>query len=149
MSEERFVYVTYIATTPDKVWAALTQGEITKQYWGKENVSDWRPGSEWRHQMDDANRTPRVIGQVVESIPNRRLVLSWADPQHAADRSQHSRVTMDIEVADDMVRLTVVHDQFPAGSDQPKSIAKGWPLVLSSMKSLLETGRALNVRCSG
>ncbi len=148
MSEERFVYVTYIATTPEKVWAALTQGEITKQYWGHENVSDWQPGSEWSLQRDDANRTCRVVGKVAESVPNQRLVLTWADPQQAADRSQHSRVTMDIETVGDLVRLTVVHDQFPAGSDMPKRIANGWPRVLSSMKSLLEMGRALNTFCN-
>ncbi|HVZ39964.1 MAG TPA: SRPBCC family protein [Candidatus Kapabacteria bacterium] len=144
MSSETFVYVTYIATTPDRVWQALIDGELTRQYWGNENVSDWQPGSKWEHVSGDEKRTVRVVGEVLEAVPNRRLVMTWAEPANAADRSAYSRVAMDIEPVGDMVRLTVTHDQLDPASDMPRRIGNGWPRVLSSLKSFLETGRPLN-----
>ena len=146
MSSERFVYVTYIATTADRVWQALIDGEITRQYWaGYENHSDWREGSSWQHRSPDAAHTVRVMGKVIEIRPPHRLILTWAEPDKADDLSQHSRVTFDIESMDHAVRLTVTHDQFAVGSDMPGRISKGWPRVLSSLKSLLETGTVLDV----
>lgn len=146
MSNERFVYVTYIATTADRVWQALINGEITKQYWaGNENVSDWCEGSAWQHRASDPARTVRVLGKVIEIRPPHRLVLTWAEPSTADDLSQHSQVRFDIEALENSVRLTVTHDQFAVESEMPGRIANGWPRVLSSLKSLLETGTALNV----
>ncbi|HRC86852.1 MAG TPA: SRPBCC domain-containing protein, partial [Thermoanaerobaculia bacterium] len=89
-------------------------------------------------------RTPRIVGEVMESVPPRRLVVSWAPPADAADRARHSRVAFDLEPVGDMVRLTVTHDELEAGSEMLRSISNGWPRVLSSLKSLLETGRPLN-----
>jgi uncharacterized protein YndB with AHSA1/START domain len=143
MNEEKFVYVIYIAATPEKVWKALLDGEMTRQYWGRENVSDWKPGSKWEHRRFDDARTIDLVGKVVEFAPPRRLVLSWADPAEAADVAQHTRVAIDIEAVGDMVRLTVTHDEFKPGSDMLPKIANGWPRVLSSLKSFLETGRPL------
>lgn len=146
MSSERFVYVTYIATTADRVWKALIDGEITRQYWaGNENVSDWREGSSWQHRTTDPARSVRVVGTVIEIRPPQRLVLSWAEPGNANDPAQHSRVVFDIDTIDNAVRLTVTHDQFAIGSEMPGRITKGWPRVLSSLKSLLETGTALDI----
>jgi len=142
--EETFVYVTYIATTPDRVWQALTEGELTRQYWKHENVSDWSPGSTWQHVADNAERTVRLVGNVVESVPNKRLVLTWGDAAEATDTTKHSRVTIDIETVDDMVRLTVTHDDLKPASDMLRKITNGWPRVLSSLKSFLETGKPLN-----
>jgi uncharacterized protein YndB with AHSA1/START domain len=139
------VYVTYIATTVDRVWQALVDGEITRQYWiGNENLSDWREGSPWQHRATDPKRTVRVMGKVMEIRPPHRLVLSWAEPSQVDDPAQHSRVQFDLETVAQGVRLTVTHDQFAVGSTMPAKVNGGWPLVLSSLKSFLETGKGLD-----
>lgn len=137
-TEDRFVYVTYIATTPEKVWRALVEGELTRQYWRHENVSDWKIGSEWRHVANDAERSVRIIGEVLDCVPNERLVLSWGAP--GTPRAQHSRVTMAIEPAGEQVRLTVTHEALEPGSEMARKVNGGWPRVLAGMKSFLETG---------
>jgi uncharacterized protein YndB with AHSA1/START domain len=143
MPNETFVYVIYIATTPEKAWNALFDREMTRQYWGRENVSDWKIGSSWAHHRFDASETVDIVGQVVERVPPRRLVLTWALPADAADKARHTRVTIDIEPVGDMVRLTITHDELKPGSDMLRKITNGWPRVCSSLKSLLETGRPL------
>ena len=143
MDKPQFVYVTYIATTPRKLWDALLDSKTTEKYWQHENVSDWRVGSKWEHRAFDAARTQRLVGKVLESDPPRRLVLTWAYPEDAAREDRHSKVTFDIEPIGDTVRLTVTHERFAADSDMLEKISKGWPKVLSSLKSLLETGRPL------
>ncbi|HWX81373.1 MAG TPA: SRPBCC family protein [Steroidobacteraceae bacterium] len=142
MNDERFVYVTYIAATAQQVWDALLKGELTRQYWGHENVSDWKPGSKWQHVADDGKRTVRLVGEVLESVPNRRLVMTWGDAVAAADKAKRSRVAIDIETVGEMVRLTVTHDEL--SPQMRRDITNGWPRVLSSLKSFLETGRPLN-----
>lgn len=144
MGNDEFVYVTYIATTPEKLWKALVEGELTRQYWGHENVSDWRKGSRWQHVTSDDQRTVRIVGEVLETVPKKRLVLSWAEPADAAERGKHTRVAMELEPVGNMVRLTVTHDEFRPGSDMRRKIAEGWPRVISSLKSFLETGRPLD-----
>ena len=143
MDKPQFVYVTYISTTPEKLWNALIDPEWTRRYWEHENVSDWKPGSTWQHQRSDAACTVDLVGKVVESAPPRRLVLTWAFPADAANAAKHSRVTFEIEPIDEMVRLTVTHDELEAWSEMLKGITEGWPRVLSSLKTLLETGRPL------
>ncbi len=144
MSNQSFVYVTYIATTPEKLWEALLEGQLTRQYWGHENISDanWEKGSKWRHVAADTRRTVRLVGEVLENVPQKRLVLSWVEPAQIAEKAMHSRVAMDIETVGDMVRLTITHDQLSL--EMQRKIANGWPRVLSSLKSLLETGRPLD-----
>ena len=147
MSNEKtsFVYVTYIRSTPEKVFEAITQPEIARRYWGHENVSDWKPGSAWQHVRDDAQRPVRVVGKVVEVAPQKRLVITWADPARAAEPAAYSRVAFDIAEYDGMVKLTVTHDELEAGGGMAKGIQRGWPIVLSSLKSLLETGQGMDV----
>lgn len=141
-----FVYVTYIVSTPEKVFEAITRPDIARRYWGHENVSDWKPGSKWQHVRDNAERSVNIVGEVVESSPPHRLVISWANPADAADPEAYSRVTFEIEPYEaDMVRLTVSHDDLIAGSGMATGVSKGWPIVLSSLKSLLETGQGLDV----
>lgn len=140
-----FVYVTYIASTPQKVFEAITRPEIARRYWGHENVSDWAPGSRWQHVRADAARTVELVGDVVEIAPPSRLVITWANASQADDPASYSRVTFEIAEYEDMVRLTVTHDELEAGSGMANGISKGWPIVLSSLKSLLETGRGLDV----
>jgi uncharacterized protein YndB with AHSA1/START domain len=147
LSQEKtsFVYVTYIRSMPEKVYEAITKPEIARRYWGHENVSDWKPGSGWQHVRTDAQRTVQLVGKVIETAPPKRLVISWASPSQANDPDATSRVSFDIAEYDGMVRLTVTHDELEAGSGMATGIQKGWPIVLSSLKSLLETGEGIDV----
>lgn len=140
-----FIYVTYILSTPEKVFEAITRPDVARRYWGHENVSDWKPGSKWEHVRANDERTVELVGEVVESSPPARLVITWANASQAADPEAYSRVTFEIEPYEDMVRLTVSHDDLVVGSGMANGVSKGWPIVLSSLKSLLETGRGLDV----
>lgn len=148
MSQDKtsFVYVTYIRSTPEKVFDALIRPEITRRYWGHDNVSDWQPGSGWQHVRADGQRNVNVVGKVVDVLRPKRLVISWASPSCADDPAAYSRVTFDLEPYDGgMVKLTVTHDELEAGSAMATGVQKGWPVVLSSLKSLLETGEGIDV----
>jgi uncharacterized protein YndB with AHSA1/START domain/DNA-binding transcriptional ArsR family regulator len=138
-----FVYVTYVESTPDKVWHALTDPDLTAEYWGHRNVSDWRPGSEWRHVRTDGSDVADVVGAVAESDPPRRLVTTWSDP--AGDGAAGpSRVTFEIQPYGEIVRLTVTHVDLADEGDL-RAAAGGWPAVLSNLKSLLESGRPMSL----
>ena len=143
MEKPQFVYVIYIATTVEKLWNALIDAKMTEQYWQHENISDWKPGSSWEPRESGKERTLKLVGKVVESTPPRRLVLTWADPSDERLEERHSRVTFDLEPMRGVVRLTVTHDRLEPGSDMFEGITAGWPKVLSSLKSLLESGRPL------
>jgi uncharacterized protein YndB with AHSA1/START domain len=143
MDMARFVYVTYIATTPEKLWRALTDPEITTRYWQHVNVSDWQPGSIWEHRDSGVDGAPLLVGKILEILPPGRLVLTWAFPDDAAREEKHTRVTFEIEQIRGVVRLTVTHDRLEPGSDMLTGITDGWPKVLSSLKSFLETGQPL------
>ena len=138
MSNE-FVYTTYIRTTPEKVWDAITKPEFARQYWANANISEWKKGSEWKH-VDEKTGQVRIVGKVLESDPPRRLVTSWASPSNLSDESQ---VAYDISVVGDLVRLDVTHTKLSA--DMGKAVSGGWPLVLSSLKSFLETGKPIDI----
>jgi len=140
MANTEFVYTTFIRTTPQQLWKALTQPEFTRQYWVEGIESDWEKGSPWVHH---AGATP-LGGVVLDSNPPHRLVMTWALLAEEPDASRHSRVTFDIEPMGDMVRLQVTHDRLQEGSLMAGKIAVGWPRVLSSLKTLLETGAALD-----
>jgi uncharacterized protein YndB with AHSA1/START domain len=140
MARTEFIYVTYIRTTPEKLWEALTSSEFTKQYWAQLE-SDWRPGSSWKLTFADGRMAD--AGEVLESDPPRRLVLKWRNefrPELKADG--YTRCTFEVEREGEMVRLTVTHE-----AERPhkliEAVSQGWPRVLSSLKSLLETGRGL------
>lgn len=147
-----YVYVTYIATTPENVWEAVTDTKVAAQYWigpspndpGHINVSDWKPGSRWEHHRLDDARTVDIVGKVVETTRPRRLVITWARPSEEGDESKHSRVTFDIEPQGDrLIRLTVTHEGLEHDPKMLAGISGGWPQVLSNLKTFLETGRAL------
>lgn len=140
-----FVYVTYIAATAERVFEAITTPEIARQYWGHENVSDWQPGSGWQHVKANAERTVELVGKVIENDAPHRLVITWANESQQADPESYSRVTFAIEPYDDMVKLTVSHDDLVVDSGMAKGVSRGWPVVLSSLKSFLETGKGLDV----
>ena len=143
-----FLYTTYIRSTPQKVWDAITNPEFARQYWGHGNVSDWKPGSKWDMVRGDGSNIVQTTGEVLESHPPRRLVLSWVDPSKTADRTEYSRVTFEIEVVKDAVRLDVFHNELKLGSEMARGISNGWPRVLSGLKSFLETGTGLNLLCA-
>jgi len=143
MQKPKLVYITYIRSTPKEVWAAITKPEFTRKYWGEmSNVSDWKKGSEWHHLNPD--KEVWIQGKVLESHPPKRLVLSWADPDKPAEKSQ---VTFEIEKEENMVSLIVTHDKLKPGSPMLKGVSRGWPRVLSSLKSYLETGKGLEIFC--
>lgn len=136
-----FVYVTYIESTPEKVWHALTDADVTGRYWGHHNVSDWQVGSRWEHQRTDGSGTADVVGTVVESVAPTRLVTTWASPGGEATDAP-SRVAFDIEPYGEIVRLTVTHENLTDEAER-EAAAAGWSAVLSNLKSLLETGHVL------
>ena len=135
-----YVYVTYIKARPEQVWHALTDADLTARYWGHRNESDWQPGSTWQHVRTDGSGISDVTGTVIEALPPERLVLTFpgSDEQH----EHSSQVTFTIEPHQDIVRLTVRHDDLPTASDLEAASA-GWPAVMANLKSLLETGEVL------
>lgn len=152
MEKPDFVYVTYIATTPEKAWQALVDPKVMRQYWlgvaadspAHENISDWKPGSRWEHRRVDGAGTVDMVGKVVEHNPPRRLAFTWARPNDFDDESKHSRVSIEIEPqSGGLVRLTVTHYGLEGDPKMLASISGGWPQVLSNLKTFLETGRAL------
>jgi uncharacterized protein YndB with AHSA1/START domain len=144
MSKPSYVYVTYIRASAEKVWSAITDREMSPQYWAHANVSDWSVGSQWEHRRSDGSNVADLVGTVIESERPQRLVISWATPRDATDPAKVSRVTFAIEPhKDDVVRLTVTHDELEAGSQMERGITQGWPLVLASLKSWLETGKGV------
>ncbi|AGL14867.1 metalloregulator ArsR/SmtB family transcription factor [Actinoplanes sp. N902-109] len=132
-----YVYVTYIQSTPEAVWNALTDADLTAAYWGHANVSDWQPGSRWEHVRTDGSGVADVAGRVVVAEPPRRLVTTWAD------KDDHTQVTIDIEPFHDIVKLTVTHENLPTAEDV-QLVSRGWPAVLANLKTLLETGKVLS-----
>jgi uncharacterized protein YndB with AHSA1/START domain len=138
----KFVYVIYIASTPDKVFAALTDADMTERYWhGSRLVSDWTIGA--TVSMKIKNQTKNITGVVLECDPPRRLAYSF-EPHHSGmDGEAPSRVTFKLERQGDQVKLTIVHDGFEPGSKVFEAISRGWPLILSSLKSYLEAGKVL------
>lgn len=142
MEKPEFVYVTYIRTTPVKLWEALTNPEQNRRYWGGMfNRSDWAKGSRWEH-VNEKDSEVYVFGEILESDPPTRLVMTWIDPDDPEDSSV---VTLELQPIDDLVRLTVIHGDFKDDSTMEEKISKGWPVVLSSLKSFLETGNSIDV----
>ena len=140
-----FVYVTYIASTPERVFEAITKPEIARKYWGHENVSAWTPGAAWQHVRDNEARAVEIVGEVVEVSAPHRLVITWAGASQADNPDSYSRVTFEIEPHSNGVRLMVSHDELEVGSGMASGVSKGWPLVLSSLKSYLETGTGFDL----
>jgi uncharacterized protein YndB with AHSA1/START domain/DNA-binding transcriptional ArsR family regulator len=143
MADQRpsYVYVTYIESSPERVWQALTDADLTAQFWGHSNVSDWQPGSAWEHVRVDGSGIADVVGTIIESVPPERLVLTFDAPGEAPAGGP-SQVTFDIERYHDIVRLTVRHENL-ADQAALDAISAGWPAVFANLKSLLETGHVL------
>jgi uncharacterized protein YndB with AHSA1/START domain/DNA-binding transcriptional ArsR family regulator len=136
-----FVYVTYIESSPERVWEALTDADLSAEYWGHSNVSDWRPGSAWEHRRVDGSGIADVVGTVLEATPPRRLTMTF-DPPGETPPGGPAAVTFDIEPYHEIVRLTVTHVNLP-DDEALTAVSAGWPAVCANLKSLLETGHVL------
>jgi len=135
-----FVYVTFIRTTPERLWEALISPEFTRQYWfGVHQESDWKPGSSWRLVFPDGRMADS--GEVVEIEPSKRLVLKWRNEFMPELKSEgYSRCSIELEQLGGAVKLTIAHTMERAGSQFIEKVSGGWPRILSNLKSLLETG---------
>ena len=143
MANSSFVYVTYIRTTPEKLWQALIDPEFTRRYWcATWTESEWKAGASWQMMIPDG----RVgdSGQIVEIDPPRRLVLTWRNEFKPELRAEgYSRLTYELEKVGASVKLTIIHEIDRPDSKLIGAVSNGWPHILSSLKSLLETGEAL------
>jgi uncharacterized protein YndB with AHSA1/START domain len=151
MQKPKFVYVTYINTTPEKLWAALTTTDLIRQYWsGRTNTSTWKKGAVLESQSPKGEL--EWSGKILESKRLRKLSYTF----DLDNKEGPSRVTMEIAAPKrtdshqtSAIKLTVTHDKFPAGSKTLVGISHGWPTILSSLKTLLETGTAIGFAFKG
>ncbi len=143
MADSRFVYVTYIRTTPEKLWRALLDPEFTRRYWCETSQeSEWKQGSSWRITTPDG--TVADSGEVVEIEPQKRLVLKWRNEFRPELREEgYSRLTYELEPQTESVKLTIIHEIDLPNSKLIQAVSGGWPAILASLKSLLETGEPL------
>jgi uncharacterized protein YndB with AHSA1/START domain len=138
----RFVYVTYIRATPKKVWDALIKPEFTKRYFfGVTMETDWKPGSPWKMVHGDGSVTDS--GEVLEIEPPKRLVLKWRSEWGDMKKEGWTTCTFEISKAGGLTKLEVVHETNRNNSKTIEAISGGWPMILSNLKTMLETGKLL------
>ncbi|MFB7942306.1 SRPBCC family protein [Streptomyces sp. NPDC056049] len=156
MDTDAYVYTSYIRTTPDDLWKALTEPELTRRYWGVAFETEWTPGATMVWDEGD-RRTADPEQVVVEAVPGRLLAYTWHTftPEWAKavglddevygplSRERRSTVTFTVEPSGDVVRLTVTHSGLEPDGIMRGLIGEGWPAIVSSLKSLLETGEEL------
>jgi len=139
-ASSKFVYVTFIRTTPERLWSALTTPDFMKQYWFNMCIeTDWKVGSSWKLAFSDGRLAD--TGEVVEFDPPNRIVLDWTNqwsPEMNAEGP--TRCTMELEPIGDAVKLTITHTMDRPDSKFIGAVSGGWPRILSNLKSLLETG---------
>jgi uncharacterized protein YndB with AHSA1/START domain len=140
MAKSNFVYVTYIRTTPQKLWSALTDPEFMKQYWfGMHCESEFTAGSSWKLVNDSGEVWD--AGEIVEADPPRRLVIRWTHQMRPELKAEGASLcTMELEPIEQAVKLTITHGVDREGSKLVEAVSGGWPKILSNLKSLLETG---------
>jgi uncharacterized protein YndB with AHSA1/START domain len=142
MPKPEFIYISYIETTPEKLWEALTSSAFTKRYWWDTSVvSDWKVGSPFSLVL---NGKTTDVGEILEADRPRRLSYTFRHIlNEAASKERPSRVTFVLEQYGKLVKLTLTHEDFAENSVVIDGIAKGWPAIMSSLKSMLESGTAL------
>jgi uncharacterized protein YndB with AHSA1/START domain len=142
MARSTFVYVSYIRTTPEKLWSALTDAEFMKQYWfGVHGESQWTAGSSWHLVSGDGQIMD--AGEIVEADPPRRLVIRWQNQKPELKAEGESLCTMELEPSGTAVKLSITHTIEREPSKFIEAVSGGWPKVISNLKSLLETGSAV------
>lgn len=143
MDKPLLIYSTFIKASPESVWRALTEGEFTREYWGGRNIaSDWNVGAPVKYLRGDGRVD--VEGEVLEALPPHRLSYTFhmlVSESHQAEAP--TVVTFEIEALGEVVKLTLTHEYSDRGSKTFETTYYGWPAILSSLKSLLETGSAL------
>jgi uncharacterized protein YndB with AHSA1/START domain len=143
MADSRFVYVTYIRTTPEKLWQGLIDPEFTRRYWCETwQDCEWKPGASWKLMIPDGRIGDS--GEIVEIDHPRRLVLTWRNefkPELSAEGD--SRLSCELEKVGESVKLTLIHEIDKPESKLIQAVSGGWPHILASLKSLLETGEPL------
>jgi uncharacterized protein YndB with AHSA1/START domain len=146
MPGSTFVYVTFIRSTPEEIWKALTEPEFTKKFWfGYSQETTWKPGAPWKMSRPDGTLTDS--GEIVEAERPKRLVIKWRNefmPELKAEG--YSRCTFEIMQAGKAVKLTVTHTLDKPNAKFIAAVANGWPSILSNLKSLLETGETIITR---
>lgn len=144
MEKSTFVYVTYIRTTPEKLWAKLTETEIPREFFFATALhAEWKVGGKWNSTAPDGTLVDG--GEVLELDPPKRLVLRWRNEIHPDKKAEgDSHATFELEQKDGMVKLTVIHEMDRGQSKFIEAVSNGWPTILSSLKTLLETGTALD-----
>ncbi|HEY1901323.1 MAG TPA: SRPBCC family protein [Terracidiphilus sp.] len=143
MAESQFVYVTFIRTTPEKLWRALIEPEFTRKFWSDTvQECDWKVGAPWKIVVPDGRAAD--TGEVLEIDPPRKLVLTWQNHLFAEMNAEgFSRLSYELEAKGPTVKLTVTHSMERKDSKLIKAVSNGWPHILASLKSLLETGQSL------
>ena len=144
MLKPEFVYVTYIETTPEKLWEALTSSEFSRRYWfNTELKTDWKIGAPFALVMDG---TTTDVGEVLEFDRPRRLSYTFHHVlSEAARKERPTKVVFVLEPHGKLVKLTLTHEDFEDGSVILDGISKGWPAILAGLKTMLETGTALAI----
>jgi uncharacterized protein YndB with AHSA1/START domain len=144
MSKSTFVYVTFIRTTPERLWSALTTPEFMREYWfGMHCESDWQPGSRWKLVFADGRIAD--AGEIVEAAPPEKLVVKWRNEWNPEMKAEgYSLCTFELAAVPDAspaaVKLTITHSMERPASKFIEAVSGGWPRILSNLKSLLETG---------
>jgi uncharacterized protein YndB with AHSA1/START domain len=144
-SPSQFVYSIYIRTTPQKLWDTLLSPEFQRQFWAETwQESEWKVGASWRIMLPDGRVAD--TGEILEFDPYKRIVLSWRNEFKPELKSEgFSRMTYELLPQGDSVKLTVIHQMDKPGTNFIHAVSQGWPPILSSLKSLLETGEALEI----
>jgi uncharacterized protein YndB with AHSA1/START domain len=140
MAGDKFVYVTFIRTTPEALWEALTNPEFTRKYWfGVVMDSEWKVGAPWKMLYPDGTITDK--GEILEYDPPKRIVIRWQNEFRPELKAEgFSRCVIEIEPVDRAVKLTIAHTIDVDDSKLIVAVSGGWPKILSNLKSLLETG---------
>jgi uncharacterized protein YndB with AHSA1/START domain len=142
-AESSFVYVTFIRTTPERLWSALTDAKQMKEYWfGMQIKTEWKKGADWQMVFPDGRVAD--TGQILELEPPKRIQLKWRNDFRPELKAEgFALCTMDLESVGAAVRLTITHTIERADSNFIRAVSGGWPKILSNLKSLLETGRVV------
>jgi uncharacterized protein YndB with AHSA1/START domain len=142
---DTYKYVTFIRTTPDKLWDALTKPEFVRLYWfGMHQESEWKKGSPWKMVFSDGRVAD--AGEILESDPPKKLVIKWRNEfRPELHEEGFSRCTYDLEQQGEVVKLTITHTIDRENSKLIQAVSGGWPSILSGLKTYLETGKTLAI----